>query len=127
MALWDSFKKAAGTTVKDQMQTAKDTTNSAVFKAAINPFIRKYGQILALKIDSKDKAFIFEIMLKGEAAPIRIEIRKYEFINKDGVNYVKFHELFANRYWMDTMMELMLLEQEFPLPKEFDKPIQTFM
>ena len=127
MAMWDSFKKMAGTTVKDQMQTAKDSTNSAVFKAAINPFIRKYGQILQLKIDSKDKAFIFEITLKGEAAPIRIEIRKYEFINRDGTNYVKLHEVFANRYWMDTMMELLLLEKEFPLPKEFDKPIQTFM
>lgn len=127
MAMWDSFKKMAGTSVKDQMQSAKDNTNSAVFKAAMNTFIRKYGQVLELKIDSKDKAFIFEIMLKGEASPIRIEIRKYEFINRDGTNYVKLHEVFANRYWMDTVMELALLEQEFPLPKEFDKPIQTFM
>ncbi len=127
MAFWDNFKKSTVDSVKDQVNTVKDTTNSAVFKAAINPFIRKYGQILAFKIDSKDKAFLMEIMLKGEFEPIRVEIDKYEFIQKDEKSYVKFHSLHASRYWMDTLMELMLLEKEFELPKELNKPIQTFM
>ncbi len=127
MAFWDKFTTTAVDSVKDQVNTVKDTTNSAVFKAAINPFIRKYGQILAFKIDSKDKAFLFEIELKGEAKPIRIEIDKYEFIQRENTSFVKIHSIHASRYWMDTMMELMLLEKEFELPKELNKPIQTFM
>jgi len=127
MAFWDKFTTTAVDSVKDQVNTVKDTTNSAVFKTAINPFIRKYGQILAFKIDSRNKAFLFEIELKGETKPIRVEIDKYEFIQKDDKSFVKIHSMHASRYWMDTMMELMLLEKEFELPKELNKPIQTFM
>lgn len=123
MSLMDKFKNA----VKDTMYTSKDATNSALFKTIINTAIKSYGSVIAFKIDSKDKSFLMEVMLKGETQPVRIEITKYEFVRHDEKSYVIIYALNANREWMQTVMEFALLNKEFELPDKFDKPIQAFM
>jgi len=127
MSLFDKLKEKAVGSMKSTLSSSKDATHSAVFKAAINPFIRKYGQILAFKIDSQEKSMLFEIMLKGEARPIRIDIKKYQFIHKDERFFVKILRVDANRFWMDTIMNTFVIDQEFELPVELNKPIQTIM
>lgn len=123
MSIMDKFK----TVVKDTMYTSKDATNSALFKTIINTAIKSYGSVIAFKIDSKDKSFLMELMLKGETQPVRIEITKYEFTRHDEKSFVIIYNLNANREWMQTIMEFALLNKEFELPEKFDKPIQAFM
>jgi len=123
MSLMDKFKNV----VKDTIYTSKDATNSAVFKTIINTAIKSYGSVIAFKIDSKDKSFLMELMLKGETQPVRIEITKYEFKRHDEKSFVIIYDLKANREWMQTVMEFALLNKEFELPSKFDKPIQAFM
>jgi hypothetical protein len=112
---------------KDALQVSKDATNSTLFKGAMNPFIKSYGQIISFKIDSKDKAMHIEIMLKGEVKPYRVDIPKYKFINEGDKFYVEIIRMNANRYWMDAIMETFLVGQRFELPGEFNKPIQAIM
>ncbi len=123
MSMMDTFKNI----VKDTMYTSKDTTNSKLFKTIINQVIKSYGSVLAFKIDSKDRSFLIELMLKGEILPIRIEISKYEFIQHDDSTSVIIYSLKANREWMQTVLDLFILNKEFELPKKFNTPIQTFM
>ena len=123
MSLMDKFKNV----VKDTMYTSKDATNSALFKTIINTAIKSYGSVIAFKIDSKDKSFLMELMLKGETQPVRIEITRYEFKRHDEKSFVIIYNLKANREWMQTVMEFALLNKEFELPSKFDKPIQAFM
>jgi hypothetical protein len=119
----DKFKNI----VKDTMYTSKDVTNSKVFKTIINQVIKSYGTVLAFKIDSKDRSFLIELMLKGEIKPIRIEINKYEFVRHGDSTSVIIYSLTANREWMQTIMDFAVLNKEFELPKKFDTPIQAFM
>lgn len=121
--MMDKFKSI----VKDTMYTSKDTTNSKLFKTIINQVIKNYGNVLAFKIDSKDRSFLIELMLKGEALPIRIEISKYEFIKHGDSTFVIIYSLKANREWIQTIMDMFVLNKEFELPKKFDTPIQAFM
>jgi len=123
MSIMDKFKNI----VKDTMYTSKDTTNSKVFKAIINQVISSYGSVIAFKIDSQNKSFLIELILKGETLPIRIEINKYEFIQHDDTSSVIIYSLSANREWMQTVMDFFVLNKEFELPKKFNTPIQTFM
>jgi hypothetical protein len=119
----DKFKNI----VKDTVYTSKDTTNSKVFKTIINQVIKSYGSVLAFKIDSKDRSFLIELMLKGEALPIRISINKYEFIKHEDYSAVIIYSLSANREWMQTIMDMFIINKEFELPKKFNTPIQAFM
>ena len=123
MSMMNKFKDI----VKDTVYTSKDTTNSKIFKTVINQVIKSYGTVLAFKIDSRDRSFLIEIVLKGEKLPIRIQIDKYEFIKHDGYSAVIIYSLTANREWMQTIMDMFLLNTEFALPEKLNTPIQTFM
>ncbi len=123
MSMMDKFKNI----VKDTVYSSKDTANSTIFKTVINQVIKSYGTVLAFKIDSRDRSFLIELVLKGETQPIRIEIDKYEFIKHDDYSSVVIYSLTANREWMQTVMDLFVLNKEFPLPEKLNTPIQTFM
>jgi len=123
MSMMNKFKDI----VKDTVYASKDTANSKIFKTVINQVIKSYGTVLAFKIDSKDRSFLIEMVLKGEKLPIRIQIDKYEFIKHEGYSAVIIYSLTANREWMQTIMDMFLLNTEFALPEKLNTPIQTFM
>jgi len=123
MSMMNKFKDI----VKDTVYASKDTTNSKIFKTVINQVIKSYGTVLAFKIDSRDRSFLIEMVLKGEKLPIRIQIDKYEFIKHNDYSAVIIYSLTANREWMQTIMDMFLLNTEFALPEKLDAPIQAFM
>jgi len=122
-SMMDKFKNI----VKDTVYTSKDATNSKVFKTVLNQAIKSYGTVLAFKIDSQDRSFLIELMMKGEKLPIKIQIDKYEFIKHDSYTAVVIYSLYTNREWMQTIMDMFILNKEFELPKKLDAPIQAFM
>jgi len=123
MSMLDKFKSI----VKETVHTSKDTTNSTVFRAVLNQAIKSYGTVLAFKIDSKDRSFLIEVMMKGEKQPVRIEIDKYEFIQNSTNVSVIMYKINANREWMQVVMDTFILGKEFELPKKLTVPIQAFM
>ena len=123
MSMMDKFKNI----VKDTVSTTKDSTNSKIFKTVINQAIKSYGTVIAFKINSKDGSFLFEIMLKGEALPVRLEISEYKFIQHEDYTSVIVYNIHANREWMQTIMEFAIVNKEFELPKKLEAPIQAFM
>jgi len=123
MSMMNKFKDI----MKETMYTGKDTTNSKVFKTVMNQLIKSYGTVLAFKIDSKDRSFLIELMMKGEKLPIRIDIRRYEFIKYEKHTAVVIYELETNREWMQTIMDMFILNKEFELPAKLNGPIQAFM
>jgi len=119
----DSMKSGA----KSAIIQTKDTTNAALFKAAINPFIKQYGQIISIKIDSTNKAMSLEVMLKGELQPLKIELYEYKFIEDVSGFYLEVKRIGANRYWVNSLVEIYLTKKRFSLPREFSKPIKALM
>ena len=119
----DSMKSGA----KSAIIQTKDTTNAALFKAAINPFIKQYGQIISIKIDSTNKAMSLEVMLKGELQPLKIELYEYKFIEDGSGFYLEVKRVGANRYWIDSLVEMYLTGKRFSLPREFSKPIRALI
>jgi hypothetical protein len=120
------FSKLAGS-AKEVLQSGKENTKSAVFKAAINPFIKKYGQLVSFRLDAYEKVMMMEIMLKGELQPMVVNIQRYDFIKEGEDLYMHIIELSSNRYWMDTVFEYFVEGRKIKLPRELHKPIQAFM
>lgn len=113
--------------VKETVYTSKDLTNSKLFKTVLNQLLKSYGTVLAFKIDSKDKSFLIELMMKGEKLPIVIDIKSYEFIPYDDHTSVVMYEMSTNREWMQTLMDMFIVNKEFELPAKLNGPIRTFM
>ena len=123
MSIMDKFKDI----VKDTVYTSKDATNSKLFKTVLNQMLKSYGTVLAFKIDSKDRSFLIELMMKGEKLPIIIDITSYEFIKHEEHTAVIMYEMKTNREWMQTLMDMFIINKEFELPAKLNGPIQTFM
>ncbi len=123
MSMMDKFKNI----VKETVYTGKDATNSKLFKTVLNQAIKSYGTVLAFKIDSKDRSFLIELMMKGETLPIVVDIKSYEFIQHDGFTSVVMYEMATNREWMQTLMDMFIVNKEFELPAKLNGPIRTFM
>jgi len=123
MSMMDKFKNI----VKETVYTGKDATNSKLFKTVLNQAIKSYGTVLAFKIDSKDQSFLIELMMKGEKLPIVVDIKNYEFIQHDGFTSVVMYEMRTNREWMQTLMDMFIVNKEFELPAKLNGPIRTFM
>lgn len=123
MSMMDKFKNI----VKDTVNISKDATNSKLFKTVLNQMLKSYGTVLAFKIDSKDRSFLIELMMKGEKLPIIVDIKSYEFIKHRNHTSVIMYEMKTNRAWMQTLMDMFIINKEFELPAKLNGPIQTFM
>src|SRR2546423_1373513 len=98
-------------------QKTKDRLIEKTAPAALNETVfRDYGQITSLEIDSKDKSIHFEAMLRGEKEPIRVEIRRYEIIERDDRVFFVTKEIQTSREWVTTLAQKELVDRPIPLP-----------
>jgi len=85
----------------------RDLKNSAVETLAknfVNNNITEYGEMVNLKIDSKNRNIELEVLLKGEKENILIKIEKYEAVSKDDSNVIKFKNVSASREWIEVLI-----------------------
>ena len=85
-------------------------------RAAANHFMKRYGYMTSLKIDSAAKVIEAEVMLKGETAPITVVVSGYTL---DG-GVFRAREVKVSREWMEVLAKE-VLAKGVPLPPEIGK------
>lgn len=102
----------------------KDKTLSAGAKMALNSFIKDYGEIVKLNLDSKHKSMDLEIELDGESENLIVNIGHYE-ITKD--NHLKISSITASKKWINTLFAKYLEGKEFEIPKKYAKIVKSIV
>lgn len=95
----------------------RDLKNYSLSKLAIiyaNNKIEEYGEMVNLRIDSKNKNIELEILLKGEKESISVNIDRYEVIQKDNSTYIKFKNISASREWITVLINNVLIPEYAP-------------
>ena len=105
MGLLNNFAAAA----------ARQTLNST--------FLKPYGSLTALEIDSQKKSLFLTLELNGESQPVEIRVPHYELIERDGKTYLDLGEIITSRDWLNALLRDHLNEkvikpqlQKNPLP-----------
>ncbi len=96
---------------------ARDIKNAGLSKLALiyaNKEIREYGEMVNLKIDSKNKNIELEVLLKGEKENIIIKVDQYEVIKKDDSSFIKFKNISASREWITVLINNVLIQNNAP-------------
>ena len=83
---------------------AKDLMTSKAAKAYVNDFIKRYGRVDELAIDSKRCRIEVVCTLNGEVSPIGITIEKYQVRQEAGKTFLEVLDSSATRPWMQTAM-----------------------
>ena len=65
----------------------KDSLLSKILATLLTRFLADYGKVSSLSIERNSKAVSLTLKLLGEAAPVTIDVSKYEFSEPDGQDY----------------------------------------
>ena len=95
---------------------AKDAMTSTAAKAYANDFIKRYGRVDELKIDSKRNRIDVVCHLIGEVSPIGVTIEKYAVEKKDGKVVLEVLDSSATRPWLQAVMRDHLHGRKIDLP-----------
>ena len=91
--------------IVDIFRDTKNFTISALAKKYVNSKLKGYGEMINLKVDSKNKNIELELLLKGEKEGIFINIEEYEVVSKNDSNYIKFKNISASREWIEILIQ----------------------
>jgi hypothetical protein len=78
--------------------------------------LKQYGKMTSLQIDSKNKTIRAELKLKGESAPIHVNILRYELFEENDKTYLQVGEIQTSREWMNVLLREYLTKGRLEVP-----------
>ena len=95
----------------------KDSLASRAAKAMLAGRIERYGQLTELRIRSKEKMLLVQVMLAGEAEEIIIVVDRYRVVPAEGGKIaIVIEAITASREWLQLLLEDFAVGQAIPIP-----------
>lgn len=94
----------------------KDSLTSSAAKSFIASRITRYGKLTELRIRSRERTILADILLEGEDEPLRIEVVRYRIVTKNGEPMLTVEAVRASRPWLHNLLEDLLVGRELPVP-----------
>lgn len=95
---------------------AKDMMTSKAAKSYANDYIKRYGRVDELTIDSKRCRIDVTCTLNGEVSQIAITIAKYTIVEEAGKTFLEVLDSSSSRLWLQTVLRDHLHGKRIPLP-----------
>jgi hypothetical protein len=110
------FLPAGGT-----LAESKDRLISERIKQELNAQLARYGEVLDVKLNTRERSVQLSIKLKGEPDPISVKIGKYELIKEDGQLWltVDTQSIEASREWLTLVLQDQAGRQRLPIPQKY--------
>ena len=89
-------------------------------------FVSKYGAC-DIKLDSHERKIEFQVLLKGELAPIEVLINRYDIVSEGESSYVIFHDITVSREWMRILAEDHLCGKKFEIPHKYARLLDVII
>jgi hypothetical protein len=99
----------------------KDRTTAAAIKLWLNDKIKRYGLMLELKLDTKNKTVFCSLQLRGESSPVEIRVQQYELLEQGPTGFVvrlDGKKVETSREWLTRMIQDHLGERDLPIPEK---------
>ena len=86
-------------------------------------YLKPYGEVQMLKLDSKNKTLRLAIDLKGESEKVEIEIRDYQIAKQGEQDVLIAGSIETSREWLNTVLEKYVFGNQIPIPPEIAKAL----
>ena len=90
-------------------------------------FLKHYGEITELKIDSTNKSLQLELELKGDPQKLWIYVHRYELMEQKGEMQFLVKDISVSREWISALAQEFLLNKPFPIPPEIARLIPMIL
>jgi hypothetical protein len=100
---------------------SKDRLISERIKQELNTHLARYGEVLDVKLNTRERSVQLSIKLKGEPDPTTVNIGKYELVKEDTKLWVTFHSqsIQASREWLTLLLQDQAGRQRLPVPQKY--------
>ncbi|WP_300155956.1 hypothetical protein [Solidesulfovibrio sp.] len=96
---------------------AKDKSLSKLLLSSARQFLREYGEVLDLVLDSSARSLSVEVLPVGEDDPIRVTVTGYGLsTDGSGRGYLTFEKMTFSRQWLTLLAQRILSDKRLPLP-----------
>jgi hypothetical protein len=83
---------------------AKDFGSEVGAKFIFNQKYQRYGKMTNIQLDSTAKTIHIELELKGETAPLKIDISSYQISTESGETFIELGEVNTSREWINHLI-----------------------
>ena len=83
-----------------------------------NVWLKPFGHATSLKLDSSNKSAEILLELKGEHAPIKIQIQDYEIVQEADGTFIVVKSVTTSREWMTAMAREYVIGRKLAVPPE---------
>ena len=101
------------------MGLLSDVKNKVIECAALsylnNKLLAPYGRATSLKVDAQARTLRLSLELKGETAPVELEIADYEIIKEHGRYFAVVKTVRVSRKWLTALAQDQLCNRRFEL------------
>lgn len=100
---------------------SKDRLISARIKQELNIQLARYGQVLDVKLNTREQSVELSMALKGESDPITVKIGKYSLTKENDQLWlaVDSQATEASREWVALLLQDQARRQKLPIPQEY--------
>jgi hypothetical protein len=100
---------------------SKDRLISERIKQELNTRIARYGEVLEVKLNTRQRSVQLSIKLKGEPDPITVNVGKYELIKEDTKLSlsVDSQSIGASREWLTLLLQDQAGRHRLPVPQKY--------
>ena len=107
----------AGNTLAD----SKDRFISARIKQELNVHLARYGEVIDVKLNTREQSVEALVRLKGEPDPTRIRVGKYSLVKENGALWLTIdaRTIEASKEWLTLLLQDHSGNQRLPIPHKF--------
>lgn len=81
--------------------------------------LAKIGVMTKLIINPESKVIHLELDLKGDPAPLTVDIEGYQLLEQDGKTLMALGNINTSRTWINVVLDTYVKKREFPVPEIF--------
>jgi len=96
---------------------AKDKSLSKLLLASARQFLKEFGEVLDITLNTAARTIAVEVLPVGERESIRVDLAGYSlFTDGGGAHWLTYERLTASREWMTLAAARLFPQQRLRLP-----------
>ena len=96
-----------------------------IIRKAFNRKIQRYGTMLNLNLDSKNKSITLNVLLAGEESPLEIDIGRYDIVSQGDKYYLEINDVSTSRLWLNVLADETLNGEKIEIPSKIAKLLRV--
>jgi hypothetical protein len=106
------------TVLQNVVRGSKDAALALTIRRILNVRLDAFGEVTEVSLDTSRRRAQARLVLRGEAVPISIDIRKYEIERVDGSDCFTIVAAIASREWLTAALHQFVVGRRFHISRK---------